>query len=321
MKCVATNAYIILSISFLLTSCFQGDKAPLLQDRYLGQKPPGLNPEKFAPGVVSTPSIEFEPVFSTDGRTMLFTRFDEEYKATIMMTEYDGGIWSSPEVASFSGEYAEGSAFFSPDGNRIYYESMRPIPGSDTISEVPHLWYVENTSTGWSAPKHVGCPKGYIENWWNPTMAQDETIYFSYAGLEEKAERKSIFRTNLIDGEFTEPERLFEVSTHVNAVDAEPALAPDGTYIIFYSAGRPDQMGEGMSGDLYISFRENDGSWTQAQNMGTRINTVQEENWPVISPDGKYIFFSSNKDSKNGFPDIYWVDTRIVDELRPYKRE
>jgi len=49
------------------------------------------------------------------------------------------------------------------------------------------------------------------------------------------------------------------------------------------------------------------------------INTVQEENWPVISPDGKYIFFCSNIDQKNGFPDIYWVDARIIEEFKPDK--
>ena len=49
MKFNAANVYIMLSVIFLFTLCCQSDKAPLFKDPYLGQKPPGMNPEKFAP--------------------------------------------------------------------------------------------------------------------------------------------------------------------------------------------------------------------------------------------------------------------------------
>jgi Tol biopolymer transport system component len=317
MKFNAANVAIMLSVMLLFTLSCQQYKTPLFEDPYLGQKPPGMKPEKFAPGIISTSSIEFEPVFSPDGKAMFFTRFDEKFKATIMMTKYEGGTWSPPEIAPFSSQYAEGSAFYSLDGNRIYYESKQPISGNDKPSTIPQIWYVEKNSDGWSEPNHIGYPEGYINNWWNPTIAHDDTLYFSGSLAGEKDGTKSIFYTKLINSKFTKPEKLFEVSANLKIVDAEPSMAPDGTYMIFYSAGRPDQLGEGLLGDLYISFRKRDGSWTQAKNMGEKINTVQEENWPVISPDGKYIFFCSNIDSKNGFPDIYWVDAKIIDELKP----
>jgi Tol biopolymer transport system component len=48
--------------------------------------------------------------------------------------------------------------------------------------------------------------------------------------------------------------------------------------------------------------------------MGAKINTGSHEPSVSISPDGKYIFFGS---FRNGNGDIYWVDAKIVDELRP----
>jgi len=69
------------------------------------------------------------------------------------------------------------------------------------------------------------------------------------------------------------------------------------------------------------------------------MNTSSHENCPIISPDGKYFFFNSYKknqyrpfwekplsydevleklnDINNGFPNIYWVDAKIIEELKP----
>jgi len=54
MKYYVFNVCIMFSLIFLFTSCYQRDEFPILKGRYLGQKPPGMTPEVFAPGIVST---------------------------------------------------------------------------------------------------------------------------------------------------------------------------------------------------------------------------------------------------------------------------
>ena len=76
------------------------------------------------------------------------------------------------------------------------------------------------------------------------------------------------------------------------------------------SSDRPDGLG---SGDLYISFREHDGSWMEPVNMGEPVNSSTLEYCPVVSPDGKYLFFTSRR---RGNDDIYWVDAKIIDSYR-----
>ncbi len=72
--------------------------------------------------------------------------------------------------------------------------------------------------------------------------------------------------------------------------------------------------------------------------MGGKLNTSFREVAPSISPDGRYIFFTSNrrlhepysvtpityqqkmkalKGPGNGEGDIYWVDARVIEEFRP----
>lgn len=56
---------------------------------------------------------------------------------------------------------------------------------------------------------------------------------------------------------------------------------------------------------LYISYRNQDGSWTQARNLGKPINSRQDENFPSISNDGRHLFYV-----KNGT--VYWVGASII---------
>jgi Tol biopolymer transport system component len=44
------------------------------------------------------------------------------------------------------------------------------------------------------------------------------------------------------------------------------------------------------------------------------VNTKHHENCPIISPDGRYLFFNSGR---NGKSDIYWVDAKIIEEFIP----
>ena len=61
---------------------------------------------------------------------------------------------------------------------------------------------------------------------------------------------------------------------------------------------------------LYISFKKEDGSWTQAKNIKPTINT--NGSLATLSPDGKYLFYNCNLDQN-----IYWLDAKIIEDLKP----
>lgn len=67
-------------------------------------------------------------------------------------------------------------------------------------------------------------------------------------------------------------------------------MAPDQSYIIFSSSGRRD--GTGPVGDLYIGLRRADWTWEPARNLGPLVNTDRTEFCPVVSPDGRYLYFT-----------------------------
>jgi hypothetical protein len=89
---------------------------------------------------------------------------------------------------------------------------------------------------------------------------------------------------------------------------AHACIAPDESYIIFDSYHRPG--GQGGEGDLWVCFRKTDGSWSEGFNLGDKINTPATNFCPALSPDGRFLFFSTCRD-------IYWVSTEVIHRLRP----
>ena len=140
--------------------------------------------------------------------------------------------------------------------------------------------------------------------------------------------------SKFIEGNFIKPEKLGpSINTELN--EGDPFIAPDESYLIFCCRDRDDGYG---ANDLYISFRKDDLSWTKAKNMGNNINSSANDVCPSVSPDGKFLFFTSNRTihkddypiptsyreikrnldkAGNGYSDIYWVSTKIIEDLKP----
>ena len=128
---------------------------------------------------------------------------------------------------------------------------------------------------------------------------------FFQAIREDTLGSRDIYYSRLVGGRYTEPVHL---GPEINSAygEGDVLIAPDESWMIVNSNGRPDDLGRG---DLYISVKKGDGSWTALKNMGEGINSPQSDYCPMLSPDGKYFFFTS---TRTGSGDIYWVDARII---------
>ena len=132
-------------------------------------------------------------------------------------------------------------------------------------------------------------------------------MYFASNGqarIDTTRTDHDIYYSECVADVFQEPVRL-DATVNSTAYEADVFVAPDESYLIFCST-RDGGFGQG---DLYISFSDADGGWTEATNMGGAINTERYEYCPFVSKDGKFLFFTSGQD-------IYWVDAGALEELR-----
>lgn len=302
MKTRAIIVGITLSIVFVFGAITRQDDFPVLRGSYLGQKPPGLTPEIFAPGIVSTAQGEFNAAFSPDGKEFFYSVNEPSGRETMRFMTYDNNRWTPPRPAPFVSRQNDCDPIFSHDGNRLYFISTRPKKDK-AGSRDWDIWYVERTDTGWSEPINIGPPVNSNKDEYYVSLTMDGTIYFASnraGGLGSF----DIYRSRLVDGQYDKPENL-GASINTKYLEHDPFIAPDESYLLFTSVDRPGGFG---TGDLYISTRKKYGTWTKCKNLGEAFNTNGYDFCPIVSPDGKYFFFTRKGD-------IYWVSIEAIEKL------
>jgi Tol biopolymer transport system component len=277
---------------------------------------------------------------SPDGKEIYFcVNLGEFTFSTILVTRLRDGAWSEPEVMAHMEDPRcwNIEPCISSDGKRFFFMSNRPDPATGESKGDEDIWVMERVGDGWGEPRNLGLPVSSDHLEFFPSLTRDGTLYF--ARRDKASGEEAIFRSRLHDGKYQEPEKLppqvNSGQTRFNAF-----VAPDESYIIVPTYGRKDSLG---STDYYVSFRNPDDSWTEAVNMGERINTAGGGEYsPSISPDGKYLFFMSSRvlpetawpekltaaflhglhaKLGNGNSSIYWVDARVIESLRPKKSQ
>lgn len=259
------------------------DEFPLLTGPYLGQKPPGLIPELFAPGIVSTDDLEIEGIFSPNMDEFYFVRQRKGEHPKIHTIQCKDGVWQRTAVEERYGELA-----ISTDGKTMYLGNQCR----------------NRTASGWSEVQSLG---PLFEKF--PIMRLTASAANTYV-FDEREEFGVIRYSRLIDGKREEPQP-FGKEINSGKLTAHPFIAPDESYLIW------DSEREGGYGrtDLYISFRQEDGSWGPAINLGDEINSENQDIYGSVTPDGRYFFFSSlNLDE--GKANIFWVDAQLLENLK-----
>jgi Tol biopolymer transport system component len=304
--------FIIIPILF---SCVQtveppDDPPPDYTDftgEYLGQNPPGTTPVRFASDILLANTSWWWhdcPVFSPDRLELYFSKYMHSNSPLIRidyMFMEDDSLWLSPKPADFSSADGDDSPRFSIDGSKLFFTSRRP-GGS--------IFVVNMVNNEWLNPEIVDIPGIDSHTVTGISITRDETIYFGMAN----SGANDIYCSQLINGNYSQPENL---GSNINTNEEEwgPYIDPDADYIIFAS----NRSGGSGLHDLYISFHNPNGSWTQAVNMGNPINSDNEDFSPLITFDGKYLFFVSARTGDQGY-NPYWVDAQIIEQFRPLNR-
>lgn len=283
IMCAATAALFLAP-----SSAFAG--APYTSYRH-------LQPQVFAPGVISGPAEDDDPTFSPDGKTVYFTRSNtkDDY---VMLSHYHDGAWSRPEIAAFSGRWRDMGPVMAPDGSYLIFVSNRPNPATHRRPDANsggkihpgrgfNLWRVDRTPSGWSKPRRLTDAINRDGTTFQPSVAANGDLYFSQ--VYGKGNRSHIYIAEFKNGAYEAPVPM--PFTDSRWTDMGPAVAPDESFMVFDSTRPPAPTGHQ---ELFIVFRTH-GHWGAPQPLPSSINrmasSIVEES--RLGPDGHTLYYTS----------------------------
>lgn len=291
MEFITCKKLVLLSLIAISVLATAQTQETTLSGDYLIKETPGLTPEVFAPGFISTDKMERSLFFHPDGKEIYFTREGDQGLTNIMVTRLDGVTWSEPEALPIPNKESF-RAFVSKDGKRLFFASIDLIDEQDSRMEY-NIWVSDRSGGSWKDPQPLG-PEINTTNAleMHPSVSDDGTLYFKRFNFMDETEK--IFYSEWKDTKYQQAQP-FEADLGSFAED--PFISPDESYLIFNPSG-PEKFGA-----MHISFKDEKGNWSKPQDMGLGGEL------PSLSPDGKYLFFIKNND-------VYWVDAKIVETFR-----
>ncbi|OGU13609.1 MAG: hypothetical protein A2X61_16335 [Ignavibacteria bacterium GWB2_35_12] len=233
--------------------------------------------------------------------------FGETDAAIDIRMKYNEEITKAPEnlgnkVNSLYSEYAP---VIAPDGETLYFV-RRDNPGGFGGEDI---YYSELDANGdWGEAQNIGSPLNNEGHNAVSSISPDGNLMILHNLYNDLYTGNGNSISYRLSEGWSYPndidmKNFISLSTYHNST-----MSNDGKVIII-SAKRYDSYG---GNDIYISFKNKDDSWSEPRNLGTTINTWDEESSPFLASDNVTLYFSSKGHSGFGGSDLFL--TRRLDK-------
>ncbi len=286
-------------------------------------------PVPFNPRIVEgicTKLDEYLPTISPDNDLTMFTRVvklppekgaaswqtAERSKEVFMFSKRKKGEFGSAEEMPypFNQSDNEGAPALTIDNKTLYYASCKYNSKNYYNSDI----FISTNNGGWSEPKNLGKNINDPDSWDSqPSISSDgKTLYFV-------SDRKGglggydIYYSNLNEKGEWGPAINIGPTINTEGNEKSPFIHSDNQTFYFSSTGHL-----GMGGyDIFYCKKQTDGSWSKPVNIGYPINTAENEVTFIVSTDGHYAYFASDKYQGIGGFDVFSFD--LYEKARPEK--
>ena len=298
-----------LTLSTLLSLLFYAGFSQILPtaNMYLGQPVPGTTPKIFqlavTPGLAAAERI----VISADNREIYYGELDNWPASSQRIKQYkfNGTAWQGPFVV-FEGYIGPA---LSANDSIMYMQKM--LNNNTQVC----TYYSRRNGAGWTAPQRLLSMNRHTHYY----QETDQNNIFTASSSSSSGSVADLYKMNIRNGDSTLQNLGIPINT--TATENDFFIARDESYIIFC------RFPAGSAGDLYISYKTEDGRWTNPKTLGTQVNTPNP-NWeacPFVTKDNKYLFFMRGGNALSSYF-IYWVAVdNLIDSLKltnfaPYVR-
>ena len=238
--------------------------------------------------VLSRPNAEiYNFAFTSEGDTIFFHTTDKgDGEAGVAMSVYKNKVWSEPQPAPFETKaFSEGHVSMSPDGRRLFFASDR----TENLQGQPKSaddFFMVSQSSGWrEAFQMTDTPKMSEKR---GSLTKDGQFYY---WAYQRGSGMYFFEAKMSDDKIKDKQDAGKMLFPDYSGENNPFVDPDHQYMLFAVYGRDERYDKE---DIYISHRKNNG-WSTPKILSEPINTKYNDTSPFVTPDGKYLFFVSDR--------------------------
>lgn len=205
-------------------------------------------------------------------------------------------------VHSFPGsvntKYTEYNPVVSADESVLAFTALRPNTGRTRSGDkfIEEIYVSYNKSGNWSEPVLVPIASEYNVGTAGISADGQKMIVF----MGGASDQGNLFQVNKAGDTWSKPSILSN-TINSSGLESTSSMTPDGKVIYFAS----DRQG-GFGGlDIWRIEKKAEGKWSVPTNLGSDINTKDNEDAPFIHPDQKTLFFTSDGHATIGGRDIF----------------
>ncbi|MEL7533373.1 MAG: OmpA family protein [Bacteroidota bacterium] len=202
--------------------------------------------------------------------------------------------------------YVENRPVITPDGKRLYFVRTNHPQNNYGGENSEDVWYSDFNADRkiWSYARRLGNDFNLRQFNSLESISPDGTIALvkgAYKGKKFIEEGFSICKKEGATWGAPEPLRIKDYAKMNKGVYSGASLSNDGKVLVLFFSEKKDDL----SADLYVSFLQDDVSWSKPVLLGAAINTAHAEVAPFIASDNKTLYFASDRPGGQGGYDIY----------------
>lgn len=207
---------------------------------------------------------------------------------------------------SINSAYDEVLPVISPDGKTLFVDRKNH---PNNIGKNDNIWMSNQDSNGhWLPLENIGpVLNNEFGSYVSSVTPDGNTLLIGGTFKSDTSQKFGLWLTHRTATSWSAPEPVRMKDYYSNSRFVEFCLSNDGRMIVL-ALDRTDSKG---GRDLYVSFQQQDGSWSAPKNLGD-LNTAADEATPFLAADGRTLYFASMGYSGYGSMDMYL--TRRMDE-------
>jgi outer membrane protein OmpA-like peptidoglycan-associated protein/tetratricopeptide (TPR) repeat protein len=182
----------------------------------------------------------------------------------------------------------------SVDGKRMIFTRRTPGIGEDFYLSL------REPDGNWGAPVPVAGINSSFNEGAQSVTADERYMVFTGCNRPDGEGGCDLYFSTWSGSSWTTPQNMGK-AINTTAAERQPSLSADGR-LLFFSSSRPGGLG---GDDLYVSGRLPSGAWSSPANLGPKINTPGNDQYPFWANDGRSLFFTSDGHPGMGGADLF----------------